>query len=131
MLPAPLVSELDRLGLEFLAEILTREVRRRPANLDALSDLGHLLTRLDRHAEALAVDRELVRRSPECDTARYNLACSLALTGATDQALATLAEAVALGYSDGEGMALDPDLAALRDLPDFRVLVERLRVQGS
>ncbi|MBL8860287.1 MAG: hypothetical protein JNL28_17390 [Planctomycetes bacterium] len=131
VVPPTLATELDRLGLEFLAEIFARDVQRHPSNLEALSALGHLLTRLGRHAEALSVDRDLVRQQPECETARYNLACSLALTGALEESLTALEESVALGYADGEGMADDPDLRALRELQRFRVLVDRLRAQAS
>jgi Flp pilus assembly protein TadD len=129
--PKPLAAELDRLGLEFLSGILALELERRPDNLDARSDLGHILTRLGRHQEALAVDRELVQRTPECETAHYNLACSLALTGALDEALTSLERAVSLGFTDDEQMSADEDLAALRELPAFRALVERLRAGSS
>lgn len=118
---------MDRLGLEFLAEILTVEVGRHPENIDAWTDLGHLLTRLGRHERALAVDREIVRRMPEDETAHYNLACSLALTGATALALDALERAVALGYADVDQMEADDDLASLRGLPRFIALVARLR----
>jgi Flp pilus assembly protein TadD len=131
VVPKPLAAELDRLGLEFLSGILAIEVGRRPENLEARSDLGHILTRLGRHEEALAVDREIVRRAPECETAHYNLACSLALTGALDEAVTMLERAVLLGYADDEQMIADEDLAALRELPRFRALVERLRASSS
>jgi len=127
LVPKPLSAELDRLGLEFLVEILGVELVRRPANDDARSDLGHLLTRLGRHAEALLVDRELVRRAPECETARYNLACSLSLTGAIDEAFAVLEQAILLGYVDADQIAADDDLAALRPDPRFTALLVRLR----
>jgi Flp pilus assembly protein TadD len=122
---------LDRLGLEFLAGIFRVEIERRPENLDLRSDLGHLLTRLGRHQEALVVDREIVRRSPMCETAHYNLACSLALVGALDEAVTALERAIELGFEDGEQMASDEDLAALRDIPLFRALVLRLRPSSS
>lgn len=131
VVPKPLAAELDRLGTEFLVEILRIEIGRRPENLDARADLGHLLTRLGRHQEALAVDREIVRRSPLCETAHYNLACSLALVGSLDEALTALERAIELGYDDAEQMASDDDLAALRDIPLFRALVLRLRTETS
>lgn len=131
VVPKPLAAELDRLGLEFLAEILAIEIERRPENDDARSDLGHLLTRLGRHPEALAVDRELVRRSPECETAHYNLACSLSLTGALDEAVTALQRAVELGYTDAEQLASDDDLAALRERPEFKALVQRLNKDAN
>ena len=38
-------------------------------------------------------------------------------------ALATLRQAVAAGYSNFKHMATDPDLAPLRDLPEFKALL--------
>lgn len=124
---AGLAAELDRIGLEFLADVLEVEVGRRPANLEAWVDLGHLCTRLGRHARALEVDREVVRRLPEDETAHYNLACSLALAGHVDEAFAALGRAVALGYADADHLESDDDLASLHDDPRFAALVERLR----
>lgn len=127
VLPPPVLAAIDRLGLEFLADILTVEVGLRPQNLEAWTDLGHLLTRLGRHERALVVDREIVRRLPADDTAHYNLACSLALTGALDAAVLELEHAVALGYEDVDQLESDDDLARLRALPRFTRLVARLR----
>ena len=38
-------------------------------------------------------------------------------------ALATLRQSIAAGYSDFKHMATDPDLAPLRDLPEFKALL--------
>ena len=38
-------------------------------------------------------------------------------------ALATLRQSIAAGYSDLKHMANDPDLATLRDLPEFKALL--------
>lgn len=117
---------LEKLGLEFLDEILRRELLRRPENLDALAERAQVLTRQGRHREGLALDRRLVRLVPEDPTARYNLACSLALTGKVEEALDSLELAVELGYSDGPFLAADQDLAPLRGEPRFQALLETL-----
>ena len=39
-------------------------------------------------------------------------------------ALATLRQSIAAGYSDFKHMATDPDLAPLRDLPEFQELIK-------
>jgi len=121
------MGELDRMGLEFLADVYEIEVARHPENLGAWSDLGHLCTRLGRHARALEVDREVVRRMPDDETAHYNLACSLALSQRIDEACAELERATALGYDDADHLEADEDLAALREDERFRALVRRLR----
>ena len=50
-------ERLDRIGQEFLADILTRETVRRPENLVALSELAHVLTRIGRFEDGLEVTR--------------------------------------------------------------------------
>jgi Flp pilus assembly protein TadD len=119
-------ARLDRLGNEFLADVLGIETRERPTNAAALVTLGMVLTQLGRYAEGLAVDRQLVELQPEDSTARYNFACSLALVGEREGALDQLEEAARRGYDDAEHLAADPDLASLRDEPRFQALLESL-----
>jgi tetratricopeptide (TPR) repeat protein len=126
-LPAPeLAPVLDALGLEFLSGFLEVELSRHPENLGALVELGHVYTRARQYEKGLAVDREIVRRCPEDPTARYNLACSLALTGEPEVAVTELERAIELGYDDAEHLLADEDLASLRERPRFRALVESL-----
>jgi tetratricopeptide (TPR) repeat protein len=122
-------QRLEALGLSFLDEILRRELLRYPENLDALAERAQVLTRQGRHREGLALDRRLVRLVPEDPTARYNLACSLALLGEVEQALDHLEQAVELGYRDGPFLAADEDLAGLRDEPRFQALLESLHAR--
>jgi Flp pilus assembly protein TadD len=123
---ARLAPVFEGLGLEFLAGFLETEIRLHPENLGARIELGHVYTRAKRYEEGLAVDRELVRRAPNDPTVRYNLACSLALLGRTEEALDALERAVALGYEDPEHLLADLDLASLRDEPRFREIVRAL-----
>ncbi|MDG1491644.1 MAG: hypothetical protein P8M11_01210 [Planctomycetota bacterium] len=117
---------MDRIGSEFLASIYSEEVRRRPENIDALSELGHVYTRLGQYEDGLAVDLRLVAIAPEDPTARYNLACSQALCGRASAAVDSLRTAVVLGYDDLKFMAEDEDLLALREHPDFQQLLAEL-----
>jgi Flp pilus assembly protein TadD len=121
-----LQERLDRIGLEFLAEILGKATARHPDQLEPLAELATTLTRLGRLEEGLAVDERLVRLVPDDPTVHYNLACSLALLGRKQIALDALERALGLGYSDGAHLTVDPDLDGLRDEPRFRALVERL-----
>ena len=120
-------ARLDRLGLEFLADVYAIETRERPRNALALVDLGMVLTQLGRYQEGLAIDRRLVELQPEDSNARYNLACSLALVGECSQALAELEEAERRGYDDAEHLAADSDLDCLRGEPRFQALLARLQ----
>lgn len=119
-------ARFETLGLDFLARFYRVEVDRRPGNLEALAELGHVLTRLGRYDEGLAVDREFVRHCPKNSTAHYNLACSLALMERPAEALDALEHSVALGYDDAAHLLADEDLVSLRTEPRFRALVARL-----
>ena len=57
----------------------------------------------------------------------YNAACSYARVGQKERALELLAKAVQTGMiQDRSSMRRDPDLASIRDEPEYRVLLERL-----
>lgn len=119
-------TKMDRIGSEFLASIYSEEVRRRPDNIDALSELGHVYTRLGRYDEGLEVDVRIVAIAPDDPTARYNLACSQALCGRPSAAVESLRTAVFLGYDDIKFMAEDEDLQTLREHPGFKELLAEL-----
>ena len=87
--------------------------------------LGELASRRGLHDRALELDRRLVSRLPADSLARYNLACSLALAGRCDEAIVCLGAAFDLGYDDVAHMEVDPDLASIRERPEFRALVGR------
>ena len=120
-------GRLERLGQEFLADVLARETDRHPRNLAALAELGHVLTRLGRLEEGLAVDRRLAELVPEDPTVHYNLACSLALLEQGGAAVDALAQAIDLGYEDLDHLLQDEDLASLQGDERFLALVARLR----
>jgi hypothetical protein len=54
----------------------------------------------------------------------YNLACSQALAGKVDEALATLKQSLALDPSEKQHAASDDDFASLRARPEFQALVK-------
>lgn len=100
---------------------------RQSRNQEILAELGSAYTKLGRHSEGLAVDRELVRLAPDNATAHYNLGCSLALCGETGAALDALERAVELGYDDAQHLEHDVDLRSLLGEPRFDALLARLR----
>ncbi len=106
-------------------------LRRDPSYSEVVEILGGLYTKAGRIADGLKMDRKLVRLQPENATARYNLACSLALSKRPTEALAMLAECIALGYDDAEWMAKDPDLAPLHKRPEFKLLVDLVRATAQ
>ena len=125
---SPRIQErLTTVGLEFEAEFYGAATHRQPDNLDALVELGHVYTRMERYGEGLQVDQELARLMPEDATVQYNLACSLALMGRIDPALDTLERAVSLGYDDPDHLLEDEDMRGLWNEPRLRELVRLMQ----
>lgn len=102
-------------SLEFCGRILER----RPAHLEALELAANHLTELGYYDDGLVLDRRLATLRPNDPGVLYNLSCSLALTGAVDEALAELENAVRKGYRDYRHIVSDRDLASLRGNPRF------------
>ena len=117
----------SRLEVEFLEALR----RRCPSYEPILEALGHLYTRVGRFDEGLQVDLEMTRLRPDDPEVWYNLACSHALTGGPDKALAALNRAVSCGYRDAAWMESDPDLASLAGLPAFQSLLRSLPQRGG
>jgi len=57
----------------------------------------------------------------------YDLACNLALIGRKQPALDMLDRARTMGYNDAGQVAIDDDLASLRDDPAFARIIRRMR----
>jgi predicted Zn-dependent protease len=85
--------------------------------------LAQLYTKANRLEDGLQMDLRLSRLRPRDGTVRYNLCCSLALTGKTEEALRALEQALELGYRDIHWMLQDPDLESLHQHPSFRKLI--------
>jgi tetratricopeptide (TPR) repeat protein len=129
--PLPISPRIQRrlttVGLEFEADFYGAATHRQPDNLDALVELGHVYTRMQRYGEGLQVDEELARLMPENATVQYNLACSLALMGRIDPALDALERAVSLGYDDPDHLLEDEDMRGLWNEPRLRELVRLMQ----
>jgi tetratricopeptide (TPR) repeat protein len=120
-------QSLGELGDSFLREFFEIEIARHPENVEVLAELGQLYTRLGLWERGLEVDRRLVSLIPDNPTSHYNLGCSQALLGRTDEALESLERAADKGYCDFEFMQTDEDLVSLQEHDRFRALVERIR----
>lgn len=84
--------------------------------------------RAGRYADAEKVGNALIEVVPEYPSGYYNRACAQALQGKTDAAFASLALATQRGFNDPDAAEKDPDLASLRNHPDWakvkRVMAE-------
>ncbi len=100
--------------------------RRCPQDVDVLKTLGDLYTRTGCYEEGLNTDLALTRLCPREPLIWYNLACSYALLDRTDEALASLEQAIVLGYRDVRWIREDRDLNSLRKDKRFDLLLQRL-----
>lgn len=110
----------NQMELEFLQAV----ARRLPDDVGILRALADLYTRTGAYADGLRADERLSRLCAEDPLVWYNLACSLALSGRTDDSLDALSRAVELGYDDYEWMKKDTDLAALHGDARFESILE-------
>jgi hypothetical protein len=71
---------------------------------------------LDRGEFSIAINMftTLLSITPNAPTVFYNLACSHARAGSTDEALQALQQAISVGFSDFAHMQADPDLQSVR-----------------
>lgn len=113
------------MSAQFEIQFFENVLRNYPKYVDALELLGNLYTQNGQIDAGLKVDQKLVRLEPDNETARYNLACSLALKNRRKDALKELAKAIELGYDDWEWMLKDPDLKGLHLDPEFKSLLPK------
>ena len=116
---------IDRLADRHERDLLELALDSCPGDFLILVRLGELYPRLGQPEESLRGDQMLVVMAPEDPIVRYNLACSLALTGKLSASFSALRDAIHRGYSDLSHLLQDPDLAPVRQDPRF---VEILRL---
>ncbi len=96
---------------------------RLPHDAAARHALGLVLLRQRELPEAILQFRKSLELAPSRATTHYNLACALALSDLPDDAIASLAEAIKMGYDRFSHAVNDPDLKSLHDQPDFWDLI--------
>ena len=77
------------------------------------------LAEINRKDEALREGDKALEISPDDPLILYNCACLYARVGESQRAIEALRQGIAKGYEDYGWMRNDPDLASLRDNPDF------------
>ncbi len=126
--PSP--EQLDptsRWEIAFYEDIL----RRNSDFVEVLMLLGTLYTTNQMYDKGLAVDKRLSQLRADDPIVHYNLACSYALLGRSDEAFDALHEAVGLGYRDEDHLESDADLDSLRSDPRYEELIDQMRRLGS
>ncbi|MBX3732294.1 MAG: hypothetical protein KF791_06830 [Verrucomicrobiae bacterium] len=103
-------------------------VKRDPGFVEALELLGDGYATRGRSQDSLAIDEQLRSLKPADPVVRFNLACSLALSGEAERACSELEQALELGFRDFRSLQRDPDLACARKHPAFKRVRAKIRV---
>lgn len=111
------LSQLD-FDVDFFEQLLSRN----ESDVEVLRVLAELVSKKGDVDRAVELDQRLADLLPEDPLVRYNLGCSLARAGQNREAIASLSQAILLGYDDLAHLEVDPDLDSLRDDPEFRSL---------
>ncbi len=118
------MSETDpQFEIQFFESVLKRV----PDYINVIEILGCLYTETGQIDNGLRMDQTLVKIKPNDPTAHYNLACSLALKGQIAQSIASLEDAIKLGYNDLEWLLQDDDIVSLHSDPKFKKLINKLK----
>ncbi len=100
-------------------------------NPSALLGIAEALVEQGKPEGAVAYLRRVVAADPKNASARYNLACVLAVTGDLTAAATELEQAVGMGYARWDLITGDPDLAALRSTETYRRIVQSAPRSGG
>lgn len=114
---------------EFEAEFWGRVLQRQPYYEDVLRRQAESLARAGRYHELVPLDFRLVELRPQDAAVHYNLACTLSRLGRATESIATLREAIRLGYDDFGHIETDPDLDPVREMPEFHSMLNSARRQ--
>ena len=121
------IKELLDFEIGFYESLLSGD----PEFADALMALGEAYTRRGFHDKGLATDLRLAKLRPTHPLVWYNLACSYSLLQRPTDSLQALQQAIKLGYDDFSYVSQDPDLAPLRQSPEFKRFLESLSASHS
>ena len=119
---------VEDLSLDFEFNFYKSLYKKLPNDKRLLSLLAELYTRNGEIDKGLELDRKLVKIDDKCETAHYNLACSLSLKGDLEGAIVALKKSISLGYCDFNWMFEDQDLSALRKTEYFSQLKRDLGI---
>ena len=94
----------------------------KPSELEAE---GISAMRAGDYTEAEDVFRELIELRPRSFVGHYNLAAAHSMQGEVSDAVDSMSNAIALGFTDKAQLERDPDIAALREDPWFGQLMSQ------
>ncbi len=118
------LEEADQLSTKLAEELLPNYLLQNPDDSRARMFYAISLSECGRRDEAIREGAAALEMSPGDSVMLYNGACLYSQLGETRRAVDTLRQAIAGGTENFGWMKHDPDLAPLRDDPEFMELME-------
>ena len=103
-----------------------RYIPQHPEAAHAIIFYATALAQAGRREEALAMGSRARELSPDDPLMLYNIACLFSLVGEKSRAMEALIQSADAGFCYHEWLVRDTDLDAVRDMPEYRDLMERL-----
>jgi tetratricopeptide (TPR) repeat protein len=127
----PFRVSLDRLGRKAEAlRVRERQTRALERQLELVPDdvrarilLAVGYAHVGRADDAVAQLKRAVQLRPDDGNTLYNATCVYGVLGRTEEALQMLQRAITAGYANVDWVRRDPDLACLKDHPEFQRLI--------
>jgi adenylate cyclase len=118
------LEEADQLSTKLAEELLPNYLLQNPDDSRARMFYAISLSECGRRDDAIREGAAALEMSPGDSVMLYNGACLYSQLGETRRAVDTLRQAIAGGTENFGWMKHDPDLAPLRDDPEFMELME-------
>jgi adenylate cyclase len=118
------LEEADQLSIKLAEELLPNYLLQNPDDSRARMFFAISLSECGRREDAIREGAAALEMSPGDSVMLYNGACLYSQLGETRRAIDTLRQAIAGGTENYGWMRQDPDLAPLRDDPEFMELIE-------
>jgi len=127
---AQVEKAMERGEYQRALELLSRIGKEGDENGDTSWSLGYALFGAGRYEEAQQAFIRALKNGHDAGDAIYNLACCNAVQGNTKAALGYLEASIDAGFTDGDHMRGDDDLASLRSDPRFETIVNKANDAG-
>lgn len=113
-------------AVDLAVPLFRRHIRLNPDDYNARVELATIFVIAGDMEDAASEAEELSKVESLDGVACYNLACIYLHAKDNTRAMAMLRRAVARGYSNRENLLRDPDLAPLRETPEFEEIMRAL-----
>jgi adenylate cyclase len=112
--------------LRWALEVLQRQLDVRPDDTRAMYMKAAAHLELRERETAMIWAQRALSFDPDDPPVLYFMSCLYSRMGEIDEALGYLERAVSSGFSHGEWLLVDPDMAAIRHHPRFKAVIDKV-----